>query len=468
VVVAFAALPLLVRLVPTSLPIAEIPVIDARVLAFAALLTAGTGVAFGVLPALRACGGVNLDGLREGSRGGVGGRRERLRSALVVAEVAGSVVLLVCCGLLLRALLRVQSIDPGFRAGGVLTLRTILPNPRYNKVSDRDRFYSRVLGEVGRLPGVTSAAFVSFIPMSPHGGIWPVSVPGRDPDLKSRVALLRFVTPGYFATLGIPLLAGRDVDSTDSSDAPFTAVVSESFARRYWPGENPLGRHFQFVEFDRTVVGVVGEIRARGLERMSEPQVYLPYRQVPDGDVIWYAPKDLVMRVSVTPAALLTPLRQIVSAADPEQPISDVAMLSDVVGGETAPRVVQVRVLGAFAAIAFLLAAIGIHGLLSFSVSTRRQEIGVRLALGAQRGAIVRMILHESARLSAAGMILGSAAAFYAASAMRTLLAGLTPTDLPTYAAAIALCFVMTLFGSLLPALRALAVDPATVIRVEY
>jgi putative ABC transport system permease protein len=174
------------------------------------------------------------------------------------------------------------------------------------------------------------------------------------------------------------------------------------------------------------------------------------------------------MRVSVTPAALLTPLRQIVSAADPEQPISDVAMLSDVVGGETAPRVVQVRVLGAFAAIAFLLAAIGIHGLLSFSVSTRRQEIGVRLALGAQRGAIVRMILHESARLSAAGMILGSAAAFYAASAMRTLLAGLTPTDLPTYAAAIALCFVMTLFGSLLPALRALAVDPATVIRVEY
>ncbi len=280
VLLAMAALPMLVRLVPTSLPIAEVPAIDGRVLGFAALLTVLTGVAFGVLPALRACGGMNLSGLREGSRGGVGGRRERLRSALVIAEVAGSVVLLVCCGLLLRALWRVQSIDPGFRANGVLTLRTTLPMPRYVKVADRERYYVRVLGEARRLPGVSSAAFVSFVPMSPHGGIFPVSVPGRDPDPKSRGALLRYVTPGYFATLGIPLLAGRDADSRDAQDAPYTVVVSEAFARRYWPGENPLGRRMQIALAERTVVGVVGEIRARGLERISEPQVYLPHRQV--------------------------------------------------------------------------------------------------------------------------------------------------------------------------------------------
>ncbi|MCU1234483.1 MAG: hypothetical protein JWP63_2450, partial [Candidatus Solibacter sp.] len=411
VLVALAALPLLARLVPSALPIAEVPVIDARVLAFAALLTSVTGIAFGVLPAWRACGGANLDGLREGSRGGVGGRRERLRSALVVAEVAGSIVLLVSCGLLMRALWRLQTVDPGFRSAGVLTLRTALPIPRYNKVADRDRFYTHVLTEARHLPGVTSAAFISFIPMLPVGGIWPVKVPGRDPDSQSRTAMLRYVTPGYFATLGVPLRAGRDIDSSDTRDVPFTAVVSESFARRYWPGENPIGRHFQFAFRDRTIVGIAAEIRVRGVEKQSEPQVYLPYLQVGDGDIITYAPKDLVVRLSTPPAAVLPALRRIIAAADPEQPISDVRMLTDVVDGETAPRVVQLRVLGAFAAIAFLLAAIGIHGLLSFTVSTRKQEIGVRLALGAQRSTILRMILRDGARLSAFGAIVGGALA---------------------------------------------------------
>uniref|UniRef100_Q024H6 Permease n=1 Tax=Solibacter usitatus (strain Ellin6076) TaxID=234267 RepID=Q024H6_SOLUE len=468
VLVALASLPLLARLVPTSLPISETPVIDARVLAFAALLTAATGIAFGVLPALRACGGAAFHGLREGSRGGVGGRRERLRSTLVVAEVAGSIVLLVGCGLLLRALWRVQDINPGFRSAGVLTLRTILPFPRYNKVSDRERYYARVLSESRRLPGVQSAAIVSFIPMSPHGGIWPVSVPGRDPDLKSREAVLRFVTPGYFATLGIPLLSGRDVDSTDTQSAPFTAVVSESFARRYWPGENPLGRHFQFAYADRTIVGVVGDIRWRGLERVnSEPQVYLPHRQVPDGDLPWFAPKDLVLRVSAEPAVLIPALRQIVAAVDSQQPVSNAGMLTDMIESQTAPRAVQVRVLGAFAAIAFLLAAIGIHGLLSFTVSSRTQEFGVRLALGAQRTNILAMILRESAALGIAGIAIGVPLALYAAGAMRALLADVTVSDFPTYAAAITLCLLMTLASSLLPAIRALRVDPAAAIRVE-
>jgi predicted permease len=467
VLVALAALPLLARLVPTALPIAEVPAIDARVLAFAALLTLVTGIAFGVLPALRACGGGNLDGLREGSRGGVGGRREGLRSALVVAEVAGSVVLLVSCGLLIRALWRLESVDPGFHAAGVLTLRTALTIPKYNKVVDRDRFYTHVLSEARRLPGVSGAAFVSFLPMLPVGGIWPVKVPGRDSDLQARMAMLRYVTPGYFATMGIPLRAGRDVDSSDTREAPFTAVVTESFGRRYWPGENPLGRHFQFAFADRTIVGVVGDVRARGPEIESEPQVYLPYRQVPDGDIIWYAPKDLVLRIAAPPSAIVPSLRRIIAAADPEQPVSDVQMLSEVVEAETATRAVQVGVLGAFAAIAFLLAAIGIHGLLSFTVSARSQEIGVRLALGAQRSAILGMILGDGARLSAIGVGTGGVAAFLAGSAMRALLAGLDPADIPAFAAAIALCLMMTLLGSLLPALRAVRVDPATVIRVE-
>jgi putative ABC transport system permease protein len=212
---------------------------------------------------------------------------------------------------------------------------------------------------------------------------------------------------------------------------------------------------------------VVGDIRARGPERESEPQVYIPYQQVADGNIIGYIPKDLVLRTSAPPGALVPALRRIIAAADPELPISKVRMLGEVVDAETEPRAVQVRALAAFALVAFLLAAVGIHGLLSFTVSSRAQEIGVRLALGAQRTHILGMILRDAARLSAAGILFGAAAAWLAGSSMRALLAGVNPADAPTFAAAIALCALMALTGSLIPALRAIHIDPATAIRVE-
>jgi predicted permease len=466
VLLAFAALPLLVRLVPNSLPIAATPVIDARVLLAAACITALTALGFGVFPALRAGGG-DLTGLREGSRSGAGGRKERLRSALVVAEIAATVVLLVSSGLLIRALWRLQNVDPGFRSAGVLTLRTALPVPQYEKVADRARFYTQVLQQARRLPGVSAAAYVSAIPLAMQGGIWPVKIPGRDPESTPQRAMLRYITPGYFGALTIPLHLGRDVSDADTREAPFTAVVSEAFARRYWPGENALGRHFDFALSTRTIVGVVGEIRARGPERESEPQVYIPYQQVADGDIIGYIPKDLVLRTSAPPGALVPTLRRVIAAADPELPISNVRMLGDVVEAETEPRTVQVRALFAFALVAFLLAAIGIHGLLSFTVSSRAQEIGVRLALGAQHRDILGMILGNAARLSAAGILFGAVAAWFAGSSMGTLLAGVKPADAPTFAAAIALCVLMALTGSLIPAIRAVHIDPASAIRVE-
>jgi predicted permease len=360
-----------------------------------------------------------------------------------------------------------QNIDPGFGTAGVLTLRTALPMPRYEKVADRARFYSQVLQEARRLPGVSGAAYVSAAPLAWRGGIWPVKIPSRQLDGTPHHALLRYVTPGYFAVLSIPLRLGRDVNEADTREAPFAAVVSESFALRYWPGENPLGRHFDFALSGRTVVGVVGDIRARGLERPSEPQVYIPYRQVPDGDIIFYAPKDLVLRASAPPGALVPALRGIIAGADPDLPISDVRMLGEVVAAETEPRAVQARALGVFALAAFLLAAIGIHGLLSFTVSSRAQEIGVRLAVGAQRSDIVGMILGAAARLSVAGILFGAVAAYLAGSSMRALLAGVDPADAPTFAAAIALCAFMTLTGSLVPAIRAIHIDPASAIRVE-
>ena len=466
VLLAFAALPLLVRLVPNSLPIAETPVMDARVLFAAACITALTALGFGVVPALRA-GRSDLTGLREGSRSGAGGRKERLRSALVVAEIAATVVLLVSSGLLIRALWRLQNVDPGFRSAGVLTLRTALPMPKYGKTAVRARFYAHVLDEARRLPGVSAAAYATAIPLAMQGGIWPAKIPGRDLEGTPHFALLRYITPGYFAALGIPLRLGRDVSDADTGEAPYTAVVSEAFARRYWPGENPLGRHFQFALSDRTIVGVVGEIRARGPERESEPQVYVPYRQVPDGNIISYVPKDLLLRTSATPAAIVPALRRIIAGADAELPISHVRMLSDVVEAETEPRTVQVRALAAFALVAFLLAAVGIHGLLSFTVSRRAPEIGVRVALGAQRRDILGMILRDAARLSAAGILCGAAAAYLAGSSMRALLAGVEPADVPTFTAAIALCMLMALTGSLIPAIRAIHIDPASAIRAE-
>ena len=465
VLVAVLAVPLLTRLVPTTLPIAEQPTLDLRILAVAALFTAFTGIGFGLLPALRAGGGGGFTALRDGARAG-GGRKQRLRAALVTVEVAMSVVLLISSGLLMRAVWRVQATEPGFRAEGVLTLRTHLPRPRYDSPLRRDEFYTRVLADVRALPGVESAAYISFLPMVMTGGIWGVSIPGRA-ETRDNAASLRFVTPGFFATIEIPLLRGRDIEAGDTFDRPFAAVVSEALARRHWPGEDPIGKQFQFAFFERTVVGVVGDVRVRGLERTSEPQVYLSHLQVPDGGLIFYDPKDLVIRSSVPAAALVPAVRRIIRSADAEQPIADVMMLADVVASQTAPRRAQLRVLVALAVLALVLAGVGIHGLLAFTVSQRRQEIGVRLALGAEPRGIARLVLREGLLLAVLGIVPGVIAAYLAARGMSALLFGVKPADPATMLTAVGLCLLMTLAGSLLPALRAVRVSPMSVMRAE-
>jgi predicted permease len=417
---------------------------------------------------MRVVTGLDITHLHEGSRGGVGGRRERLRSTLVITEIMASIVLLISAGLLIRALLRIQDTDPGFRSDGVLTMRTSLPMPKYEKTARRTAFYSSVISGIHQLPGVTHAAYTSFLPMVMRGGVWPVIIEGqprREGDFQH--ASMRFITPEFFSTMGIPLLRGRAVSESDTLDRPLTAVVSESFVRKYWPHENPLGRKFEIAESMRTVVGVVGNVRVRGLERSSEPQVYLPYRQMPDNSFTWYAPKDLVIRSSVDRGKLMPAIRRIIAAADPEQPISDVQTLSAIVHAETTPRLVQLRVLGTFAAIAFVLAGIGIHGLLAFAVSNRAQEIGVRVAMGALPGDILGMIMREGFMLAAIGIAFGVAVACAAAQSMQTLLAGVRPDDLLTFSAAIALALLMTIIGSFLPAMRAVCVDPMTAIRAE-
>jgi predicted permease len=300
------------------------------------------------------------------------------------------------------------------------------------------------------------------------GGIWPVGINGVELERRvNNTASMRFVTPGFFAALNIPIRTGRDVSRSDTKTSEFVAVVSESFAKRYWPDQDVLGRRFNFAGKDRTIVGVVGNVRVRGLERDSEPQVYLPYRQVDDGNLWGYTPKDLVVS-STTPLEQLVPaVRAIIHRAEPEQPITDVRPMSEIINLQTASRAVQVRVLAGFAFVAFLLAAVGIHGVLSFAVSQRTPEIGVRIALGAQRRDILGMVMRQGVLLVAAGLVPGLALAYVAARWLQALLVGVTPADVPTFGAAIVLTLLMALAGTLLPTLRAVRVDPIKAIRAE-
>lgn len=465
---AAAAVPLLSLLVPSTLPVASHPTLDPRVLAVAAGFAAMTGLGFGLLPALRVGGRTGFDGLREGVRSG-GGQKQRLRNVLVAVEVAASVVLLISSGLLIRAVWRIQSIDPGFVPERVITLKTALPRPKYDVTLRRVQFYNQVLTDVRALPGVQSAAYITGLPMVMTGRITGVVIPGREVSatFRSDVVSIRFVTPQYFRTMGIPLLRGRDVEDGDILGRAPVAVVSESFARRYWPDADPIGRAFESREETRTVVGVVGDVRVRGLERASEPQLYVPAGQVPDTAFINDDPKDLVIRYGGATGALLPAVREIVRAADPEQPISDVRTMEDVVAGETATRRAQLRVLGALAAIALLLSGVGIYGLLAYTVAQRAREIGVRLALGAEPAGVARMIVWHGMKLTLVAMAPGVLGAYLAARGMRALLFGVEPADPATILVAVGLVVSMTFAGSLVPVWRAVRVNPMLVLRTE-
>jgi len=461
--IAIAAVPLVARMVPDVLPVTGGPAVDLRGLAFAGLITAVTCLAVGIVPALRSSRTADAQALRARAGAPIG----RLRSALVLAEVAATVTLLVGGGLLVKAMWRVQSVDLGFHADGVLTLRTNLPFGKYSDPARRRAYYDRVLTGTRGLPGVVTAGYTTGLPLVLGAGIMMVTVPGvvDDPAQAPR-ASIRFVTPDYFATMRIPLRRGRFVDGRDDATAPPVAVVSEGLARRLWPGQDPVGRQFVVFNHTRTVVGVAGDIVVRGLERASEPQLYFSPEQLAPFSV-FYAPRDLVVRASGDALALAPAIRRIIHEADPSQPVTNVRLFDDILAGQTASRRDQLVVLGLFGAIAFLLAAVGLHGLLSYTVLARTQEVGVRVALGAPPAAIMRMFLRQGLTLGLGGIAVAVPVAYAAGRAMSALLFGLTPADPAVYASAIALAAVMTFVSSLVPAARAAAVDPLVALKGE-
>jgi predicted permease len=315
---------------------------------------------------------------------------------------------------------------------------------------------------------VESASYTSGLPMVMTGGLTRIVLPGEeDRRDNTRTASFRLVAPGFFTTLQIPLRSGRVIDDGDTRDGLLVAVISETFAERQWPGIDAIGKTFQTRGQVRTVVGVVGDIRVRGLERSSEPQLYIPSTQPPESISDNYWPKDLLVRSAQRSAVLFPAIREVVRGADPEQPISNVRMLSDVVGDQTVTRRAQVRVLGALALLALLLAGVGIHGLLAFTVAQRDREIGVRLALGAHPRLVARMVVSEGIRLALFGVLPGVAIAYAAARAMGALLFGVRPDDPWTIGVAAVVCFVTAATACARPALRAARIHPMSALRSE-
>ena len=473
--IALAAIPTVVRLVPTALPIAETPAADLRMLAIATLATLATGIGFGVFPAQRAARKAAADGLRETSRTGASRRTTRLRSVLIVTQVAASIVLVVAAGLLIRALIRVQATPVGFSTDSVLTMRTFLPWTKYGPQSKRTEFYRQVLDQLQALPGVRAVAYTSYLPMTIRGGVWAVGIPGRvvDPN-RPELASARFVTPLYFEAMGIPLVAGRTFAQSDSAQAQPVAIVSESFVKNYLGGGDAIGRSFDFfLAGTRSIVGVVGDVKFRGLERSNEPQVYLPHQQQGDNRTMGYVPKDLVIRLDPAHAgresmdAMVPAIRRIIRNADPDQPISDVQPLSAILGGEVVGRVVQVRVLGGFAGLSLLLVAVGLHGLLAYVVSARTREFGVRLALGATPRQILTQVARQGLVLGVIGVSVGLAAAYGVGRWLESVLAGVSPADQLTLSVATLVSLTICLVGSLIPALRASRTNPRQAIQAD-
>jgi predicted permease len=465
--IAAFAVPLLTYLVPSSLPLDAQPRLDGRALGLALAFTALVGIGFALIPATTLGRRGGFSALREGGRGG-GGAKHRLRAALVSVEVAVSVMLLVSSAFLVRALWKVQAVDPGFSAEGVVMMRTTLPTARATDTVGRVQFYDQVLAGVKALPGVESAAYTSGVPMVLTGGITGIEITGaeRPTDTRANAASFRLVTPEFFETLRLPITQGRAFEDADRMGRTLVAVVSESFAEHFWPNQAPIGKTFRTRGREYVVVGTARDIKVRGLERTSEPQLYIAAAQAGAVGGL-YIPKDLMIRTNDRGLSLVPSVREVIRRVDANQPVSEIGMLTDVIDRMTADRRAQLRVLSALAVVALVLTAIGIHGLLAFMVAQRSREIGVRLALGAEPGRVARMIIGEAGRLAVIGAIPGLFAAYAAAKATQALLFGIPPGDPMTLVAGVVVVIAVTFAGAIVPAMRAVRVSPLEAIRAD-
>jgi predicted permease len=461
------------QLIPPTMALSAGLSVDGRVLVFTLLVSLVTGTLFGLAPALQASKAGPGEALKAGGggRGGTASGGRRLRNAFVISEVALALVLLVGAGLLIQSLRKLQGQYSVIKPENVLTLRTILPQNKYTEHAQRSAFYDDVLARVRSLPGVVSAGYTTTVPLTWKGGTSGLAIEGRPPARGLQDdANHRQVTTGYLQTLGLPLKAGRYLEDTDGPNAQPVAVINEAMARTYWPDGDVVGKRFKVggPAAPRpwlTVVGVVGDIRQMGLDAPAKPEMYLPYQQVTYQQ--WFAPGYLVIRTSVEPQSLVAAVRREVYAVDPTQPVSNVQTMEEILGEESAQRRVGMTLLAVFAGLALALAALGIYGVLSFFVAQHTQEIGVRLALGAQPRSILALVLRRGMGLALAGVGLGLVGALALTRLMQSQLFEVSATDPLTYAALAALLTAVALFACIIPARRATKVDPLVALRYE-
>jgi putative ABC transport system permease protein len=458
---------LLTWLKPEALPRVGELSLDWRVLAFTAALAVLTGLVFGLAPAWQTSQVDLQQMLKEGGATTGGGRRSMLRNLLVVGEVAVALVLLIGAGLLINSFLRLQRVNTGVRAERILTASLTLPTRRYQTAAQRTAFFQDLLLRIAALPGVEAASAGSVLPLSGTATTDPFAIEGRPLDMnRPNLAGWQVVTPAHFRTLGLPLLRGREFNESDNADAPRVTIINESAARAFWPNEDALGKRVTLglPRADNpwtTVIGIVKDLPQRAVDSKPGPDFYFPFLQRSDRAL------HLLVRTANDPNNSIEAIRQQVGALDKEQPITAFKTLDEVIAATTAPRRFNTLLLGVFAAVALLLATLGIYSVISYTTAQRTREIGVRMALGAQAQDVLRLVIRQGMTLALLGVAVGVAAAFVLTRWLKTLLYEVSATDPLTFALLALLLAGVALLACYLPARRAARVDPLIALRCE-
>jgi putative ABC transport system permease protein len=465
---------LIAQVQSAGIPLLDQTTLDGPVLVFAAGVTLFTGVLFGMFPAWQAASLAGLaQRLKNESRGtSVGHARLRTRNAMVVIQTALAVLLLAGAGLLMRSFVRLQAVDPGFNPDGVLTFGISLPDASYGEAVARGNFGERLTERLEEIPGVEAAGAVFGLPLSGFRyGISGYDLDGRhlENEEQDRLSVqVRIVTPDYFRAMGIPILRGRGIERTDQRGAPHVMVINESAARLLWPGEDPLGHQFtvgtRLGEEQRAggeVVGVIGDLKEDGMDRPSSPTIFLAHAQFSEGYL------GVALRTAGDPSALTSSAQAALAEVDPNVPMFEVRTMRQLVNDAIGQPRLYMLLVGAFAAVALVLAAVGLYGILAQGVAQRTREIGIRTALGAEGRDIVRMVMSQAASLGAVGISLGLVAALLATRILRGLLYGVHPNDLATLIAVTLTLATVTVLAGFLPARRAARVQPMDALREE-
>ena len=458
-------------LVPEQMTLATSLKVDTRILLFTILISIVTGIIFGLVPALQAARIDLNEALKQSSTRMTS--TGRLRSSMIVFEVALSLVLLIGAGLLIQTLFQIFGQYSVLDPEKILTMRTVLPREKYKEPQQRNNFYRQVLERVEHLPGVVSAGYTTSVPLMWKGGssgFLPEGIKAPIPGM-AYDAIHREVSADYLKTMNIPVRAGRYFDGRDNEQSMPVVIINETMARQYWPGENALGRRLKIGDPDepgkqwKQIVGIVADIRQMGLDEPVKAEMYMPYQQVTDWP--WFVPRDLAIRTSGESSNLVGSVRQIIREVDPDQPVSNVATMAELLGEEASQRRMGMIMLVAFAALALLLASLGIYGVLAYFVTQHTNEIGVRLALGASTRNILFLVLRKGMGLTLLGVVIGVAAAFGLTRLMSSLLFGVKAVDPLTFVTVPLLLAGVALLACYLPARRATKVDPLIALRYE-